>query len=466
MSSSITVKKVIIPLCLVLAQATTVSAQQPLTQIYTDYQGFWTSSTNAISPLKPDTSHMLLAFEYSGITYSTGVADATLARNNVSFQPADFQAFDLVNGPIDTASETVIGVGNRYGGNGNVTPVPVDDNLQQYLSDGIHGLDLGTAIFNTPAYNLAYPVYNLNPASIGDSIPDIIVTQVGEPPVSSRLDTFRFVDAAGNVVGHTIAVSVSGISIVGTGYWKFYDPGVPPTYNAGLLGDRQFRLLGFDLADFGITPANAASITGFLHKESGMSDQAFTAYNAASFTPGGGTPLAITLTTFQAIAAGSTAALTWTIAGASHFAHFGVERAGSNGAFTAIATVAFQKDNGATAYTYLDKTATAGTNYYRLKLVNEDGTFTYSAARTVTINAGTQVTVYPNPATNWLYVQSAGSAASATLTDVQGKQVAAITITGKDAVKTLNVSALPQGTYILKVVSGDAVTVKQITVQH
>src|SRR5690554_1252843 len=62
-----------------------------VSRIYTDFNGYWTSGIGAISSTKPDKSHNLLAYTWNGQTYSTGVADAALEKNNVSFEPAKYQ---------------------------------------------------------------------------------------------------------------------------------------------------------------------------------------------------------------------------------------------------------------------------------------------------------------------------------------------------------------------------------------
>lgn len=277
------------------------NAQTGVSSIYTDYNGFWQSAAGNVNSVKPDNSHNLLAFTVGSTTYSTGVNDAILTTNNVPFSPEAFKALPVASIP----SGGVLGVGNNYGGFAGQPagqPVPVTNNFASYLMDGIQGLDLGTGIYNSPVgAERKYTVSSANASAIGGS-PDIIINQIGQPPSSTENDILRFYDAAGNTVGNTVTVDVSALPIVGTGNWKFYQPGNPPTYEAVLQGPRDIRLLTFDLADFGITAANIGNITGFGHTLSGKSDQAFTAYNSASLVlyqsisgtvhidPSGGTP--------------------------------------------------------------------------------------------------------------------------------------------------------------------------------
>lgn len=83
-------------------------SQTNVIRIYTDHNGFFTSST--ASPQIADVAtHHLLAFESGGTTWSTGVNDATLTANAVTFTPQVFQAMPAtVNG---SNSSALIGIG-------------------------------------------------------------------------------------------------------------------------------------------------------------------------------------------------------------------------------------------------------------------------------------------------------------------------------------------------------------------
>src|SRR5688500_18582873 len=73
----------LIPLLVItlLLLANTVSAQHKIEEIVTDYNGYWKSGQGAISTVKPNNSHNLLSFSYSGKRYSTGVNDGALSSH-------------------------------------------------------------------------------------------------------------------------------------------------------------------------------------------------------------------------------------------------------------------------------------------------------------------------------------------------------------------------------------------------
>lgn len=261
--------------------------------IYTDYSWsvtsggtttnypMWSSSKTTINTKNPDKSHNLLAISWKGKTVSTGVNNALLTSQGVSYTAASFKSFPATAIP-DPSDNTFIGVGYEYGGTGDVTPVPVENNLEKYLIDGTNGLDMGTAVFNMPkSGEIFYTITGINPASINDGVPDVIVTQVGNP--STTLDVFKLKTASTTTatVVSQLEVNFSNVSVIGRGSWKFYNVYnlTTPTYNKGLAGLRDVRILAFDWADLGITLQNYTLVKSFSQTYSGSSDSAFTAYN-------------------------------------------------------------------------------------------------------------------------------------------------------------------------------------------
>lgn len=265
-------------------------AQSNVSRIYTDFGGYWQSAQGANSSIQPNNSHNLLAFKVGGTTYSTGVNDALLTTKGVTFTQQKFQALPVASVPTvninGSSNPIVIGVGSHYGGgNGNVSPVPVTSDLNSYLTDGVQGLDLGTGIYNIPGgIELKYSISNIHASKIGDGIPDLVLTQIGVPPPSTVNDVYRFFDANGNTVGNSVSINVANIPVVAQIHMKFYTPTNPPTYNSGLYGERDLRLVSYDFSAFGINAANIGKVVGFGQVLSGASDQAFVAYNASSVT--------------------------------------------------------------------------------------------------------------------------------------------------------------------------------------
>lgn len=281
--------------------------QTKITKIFTDFGNFWSSDSARIagqwslsSNAKiPNTSHNLLAFRVGNDSvFSTGVNDDLLVSKGLNFTPVNFRALPTVLGNR-TSTSYFVGVGSFYGGHWHsaaTQPVPQFANPEFYLKDGAQGLDLGTALFNIPNRTVgasakvpvSFQIDQFNIARIGDNIPDMIVTQMGEP--SSGRDTFRFVDVQGNTVGVPKSVSFSGADTLGLAFWAYYNasdgnyvtnqPGNPTNKDRNA---RAIRVVQWDLNDFGLTANNIGSVVRFEHLLSGDSDPAFVAYNTSSF---------------------------------------------------------------------------------------------------------------------------------------------------------------------------------------
>ncbi len=263
---------------------TVLFAQVSSSKIYTDFNGFWESMVPG-API-PDNSHNLLAFKVGTTIYSTGVNDNVLTTNGINFSPQNFTALPIATNP-DPIDGTYIGVGKMFAGSGDVSPIPVDLPTAQYLRDGIKGLDIGSAIFNFPASTeINYLIDGITLSSIGDGVPDLMITQMGK--ISNVQDRYMFKDAAGNTIGTEYSVDLSTIQSLGLFRWKFYNAHVnPPTYNT-VVGPndsnntRDVRVVTLDWADLGITSTNAGQVKRFVQIFSGQSDLSFTAYNAGS----------------------------------------------------------------------------------------------------------------------------------------------------------------------------------------
>ncbi len=113
-------------------------------------------------------------------------------------------------------------------------------------------------------------------------------------------------------------------------------------------------------------------------------------------------PLPVELTSFTATMTDyNTALLKWHTASEMKNDRFEVERSQNGTDFEYLGQVkGAGTSNKPHDYTITDEQPLMGTSYYRLKQVDQDGTFVYSAIRSVTNNGaenGTKFSAYPNP---------------------------------------------------------------------
>ncbi|OAD45486.1 T9SS type A sorting domain-containing protein [Polaribacter atrinae] len=236
-------------------------------------------------PVTYDDSNNLLGFTVDGATYSTGVNDATLTANNITYTTGNFVSFPMP-ASIDYKSEELIGIGTNWGGvsqNNNATDYIKTFNPivpSHFVRDGSNGLELATNFFNIESQVIIYDAIVINQAvSINDAMPDIIVTQTGAP---GNTDKFKFIDSAGVIVGSEINVTFGNVAIVGGTDWTIYrvNPATGLVKNTfGIDTYRDLRVLSIKLSDFGLTTSNFNQVTNFVHTTSGSTDIAFTAYN-------------------------------------------------------------------------------------------------------------------------------------------------------------------------------------------
>lgn len=377
-------------------------SQTPVTRIYTDHAGYFTSSTSAPVSVDVATQH-LIAFRTGSTVWSTGVNNAALTANGVTFVPLNFNAMPAT--VAGSSSSAVIGLGRQYGGfsttptaNGcypAVTP-PFGGSVSSYLTDGQQGLDLSTAVFNIGG-NILYTVSMIDPASIGDGIPDIVVTQAGDIG-SSVWDRFRFLNASNAIVGTEVNVNFSGVAAVARPSWKFYT--LAGACGASGAGTRDMRLLAFDFADLGITTTNYTSITRFQHILTSDSDVAFVAYNTISAVI-----LPITLMSFDAKYEDSEVLIKWKTATEINNDYFVVERSADGQNWEQVA----RRDAAGNSlveleYEEWDKYPLAEVSYYRLKQTDFDGNYTYSSIVAVNVE-GKAIELFPNPVSGILSIR-------------------------------------------------------------
>ncbi|HEX6914407.1 MAG TPA: matrixin family metalloprotease [Chitinophagaceae bacterium] len=135
-------------------------------------------------------------------------------------------------------------------------------------------------------------------------------------------------------------------------------------------------------------------------------------------------PLPLTLIRFTATLKNPFVELEWATLNEVNTARFEVEKSYSGADFTAIGTVAAMGNTAnETTYRFPDYKLQKGTNYYRLKMVDKDGSYRYSAIVTVQVKEdASSLSVYPNPVRNELVISSAVKT-TANLFDGNGKLI-------------------------------------------
>lgn len=162
------------------------------------------------------------------------------------------------------------------------------------------------------------------------------------------------------------------------------------------------------------------------------------------------TPLPVRLISFDGLEKGCKALLIWQSAEEHNFSRYEVERSSDGIGFNKIGMVQATGSN--SSYTYTDLNPSKGNNIYRLRLIDIDGTATYSDYVTVQINcSNTKLLVYPNPTSDQVNISGLEGNERLILYDALGRSVYSAAVTGSTAV--INLNRLANATYNLVVVT-------------
>lgn len=164
------------------------------------------------------------------------------------------------------------------------------------------------------------------------------------------------------------------------------------------------------------------------------------------------TPLGITLGEFEVAKVDNESHLSWNTFNTINASHFEVERSGDTRNFEFKGKVlAPANSTQNVTYNYWDKKPLPGKNYYRLKMVDLNGKSQYSEIRMVNFSADNSVSLYPNPAKDYITVDLGAEMATTQLIiimDASGKELLTHRVNGTPV--TIDLNDLATGTYFIK----------------
>lgn len=203
--------------------------------------------------------------------------------------------------------------------------------------------------------------------------------------------------------------------------------------------------------------AFAAASTSFRSGGSGAGGQIRITYTVP--------PLPVTLVKFDVSTLSTSILLSFSTATERNNSHFEVERSNDGTTFEKIGEVA-GKGNSVelTNYTFEDKNPLSGVNYYRLRQVDFDGKFEYSAVRSVVFGSTKKVTVFPAPVAAVMTVQldeAFNNDAQWQITDMAGRLVAEGVFAAEQNQLAIPVNALTEGVYVLRIVAAQETITRQ-----
>lgn len=171
------------------------------------------------------------------------------------------------------------------------------------------------------------------------------------------------------------------------------------------------------------------------------------------------TVLPLHLLNFQATKQNASVDLTWTTTSEVNTSHFELERASDGVNFNRLATISTHNNSSINNYSFVDQQPLS-TNYYRLKMVDIDGKFTYSGILKINFSGTQNFEVFPNPARSTITITGINSNGQIKLLSADGKLLVQKRATGQTM--SMDISSYSAGLYILQYFDGTTVRSQKI----
>jgi hypothetical protein len=171
--------------------------------------------------------------------------------------------------------------------------------------------------------------------------------------------------------------------------------------------------------------------------------------------------LPITLVDFDAVVDNGSVILSWRTLMESNSDHFDIERSSNGGSnWDVVGKVAAQGNSSIpVSYSFTDANPGSGTFQYRVHGYDKDGRSTLSPIKVVRTTPIANVSVYPNPAKDYVNVSLPASESGMVhirLISQTGQLLVEKNVTGAGGtVQSFSVSSYPTGNYLVQVISTD-----------
>lgn len=162
-------------------------------------------------------------------------------------------------------------------------------------------------------------------------------------------------------------------------------------------------------------------------------------------------PMPVKLITFNAVKERSNVKLTWSTSEEVNAQEFAIERSADGRRFEKIGMVTAAGNSTATVnYSYLDNRPYSGNNFYRLRMIDRDGSFELSRMLRIDFSKAYTITVSPNPAKSQvtIVITNATEPVFMQIIDIGGKVVKSQLITNQS--NKVNVADLAKGFYLVR----------------
>ncbi len=172
--------------------------------------------------------------------------------------------------------------------------------------------------------------------------------------------------------------------------------------------------------------------------------------------------LPVTLISFTGNEEGGKINLQWKVTDEINLAQYQLQQSIDGINFITIGTIT----SGKKEYSFTDKNISSyiGKYYYRLKMSDIDGKFSYSKVLPIKIKGQHSLMISPNPAKNFVTVSGFETPGKISIVNSNGGNVYTANTTAQ-AIK-INIAALPAGLYVIRFTDGKTSSFKKFIVQN
>ena len=168
--------------------------------------------------------------------------------------------------------------------------------------------------------------------------------------------------------------------------------------------------------------------------------------------------LPVTLISFTAVKEDAMANLSWSTAAETHSSHFEVEHSLTARSWQTLGTVAALGESSTVhRYTFADNNPANGENFYRLRMSDQDGSFSYSKIQNLRFDL--PLAIYPNPVADRLQMQEWSTIQHVRILSPAGQLVLE---SDKVQAQGMDVEHLPAGLYHVQLTRADRVQTYKI----
>lgn len=189
--------------------------------------------------------------------------------------------------------------------------------------------------------------------------------------------------------------------------------------------------------------------------------------NCDSVQVGNGGPLPLKMIGFYIKRNNAKVSLNWQTENEVNINDFVIEKL-ENNLFRPVATVPATNNPNGDSYSFIEENTSKGTSQYRLKVIEQDGRYSFSEIKAVKgMGASTEFIVFPNPAIRdaKVTISDISDPMDLQVIDQAGKVIKMMEVTGSN---TIEINNLPKGLYIIRLlnkITGES-TSRKLSVLH